>query len=346
MNALLRACASEDSRVALAASHEIAKGLQEELRKRFAARFERKKLTRSQALELPLKKGVFDGDIISDIYEMIPFENGVTPEFPLDLVQQGTEDEFAAYQMPSHGRIPNKNVEGDYIVVQTYPVVSSVDYKLDYARDARWDIVNRAKEALDAGLTRKLNMDGWHTILGAVYDRNVNVFDADAAQGQFTKRLVSLLKTEMRRGAYGNSASTNRGKLTDLYISPEAVEDIRNWGVDQLDEISRREIYVADDGSINRIFMVNLHDLDELGVGQEYQLYYQNTLGGSLQGSDVELVVGLDLQRNDSFVMPVREQWKVFDDPTLLREWKQGWFGRMTVGFAVLNNLRCIAGSF
>ena len=79
-------------------------------------------------------------------------------------------------------------------------------------------------------------------------------------------RLVSLLKTVMRRNGGGNSASNNRGLLTDLYVSPEAMEDIRNWGVDQVDEVTRREIYTAADGSVKQdIFGVNLHDLDELG---------------------------------------------------------------------------------
>jgi len=37
------------------------------------------------------------------------------------------------------------------------------------------------------------------------------------------------MKTVMRRNGGGNSTSANRGQLTDLYVSPEAVEDIRNW---------------------------------------------------------------------------------------------------------------------
>jgi hypothetical protein len=32
----------------------------------------------------------------------------------------------------------------------------------------------------------------------------------------------------------------------DLYLSPEALEDIRNWVVDQVDEQTRREIYISD----------------------------------------------------------------------------------------------------
>ena len=175
-------------------------------------------------------------------------------------------------------------------MVPTYDIGSSIDYLLKYARDARWDVVGRAMEVLEASFVKKMNDDGWHTLLAAGVDRNIVVFDSDAAAGQFTKRLVSLMKTVMRRNGGGNSSSNNRGQLTDLYVSPEAMEDLRNWGIDQVDEVTRREIYVADDGGgvVNRVFGVNLHDLDELGEGQEYQLFYSNVLSGTLSG-DKEL---------------------------------------------------------
>ena len=56
-----------------------------------------------------------------------------------------------------------------------------------------------------------MNDDGWHTLLVAGVDRNVLVYDADAADGQFTKRLISLMKTVMRRNAGGNTGSLKRG---------------------------------------------------------------------------------------------------------------------------------------
>jgi len=126
------------------------------------------------------------------------------------------------------------------------------------------------------------------------------------------------------------------------------MEDIRNWGVDQVDEVTRREIFVAEDGAVNRIFSVNLHDLDELGQGQEYQLFFLNQLAGSLEssGSDVELVVGLDLSANDSFVMPVRADIQVFEDDTLHRQRRAGFYGFGEHGFGVLDNRRVLLGSF
>lgn len=301
----------------------------------------------AKALELPLRQSILSGDIINGIFEPIQLAQSATPEFPLDFLAPGTEKDFVAYTIPNHGYIPERHVEGDYVMVPTFDIGASIDYLLKYARDARWDVVGRAMEVLEASFVKKMNDDGWHTLLAAGVDRNIVVFDSDADSGQFTKRLVSLLKTVMRRNGGGNSASTNRGMLTDLYVSPEAVEDIRNWGIDQVDEVTRREIYVAGDGGgvLNRVFGVNLHDIDELGEGQEYQLFYENVLNGSLPVGDTELVVGLDLRKRDSFIMPVREQVQIFEDDTLHRQKRAGFYGWAEQGFAVLDNRRVLLGS-
>jgi hypothetical protein len=322
---LLRKSGDADINVAAAAQREFAK-----------------------ALELPLRKGVLVGNILGDIFETIAVEAGSTTEFPLDLVSPGLEGEHVAYTNPGHGRIPERSVEGDYVMIPTYTIASSVDYLLRYAREARWDIVARAMQVMEAGFTKKMNDDGWHTLLAAGVDRNILVYDGDATAGLFSKRLVSLMQTVMRRNSGGNSASVGRGRLTDIYVSPEALEDIRNWGFDQVDETTRREIYTAQTGGapITRIFGVNLRDLDELGEGQEYQSFFVNELGGAVQASDLELVVGLDLSTRDSFVMPVKEQLQVFEDPTLHRQQRAGYYGFAELGFGVLDNRRVILGSF
>ena len=323
--ALIRKSGDADSNVALAAQREFAK-----------------------ALELPLRKGVLVGNILGNIFETINVEAGSTTEFPLDLISPGLEGEHVAYTNPGHGRIPERSVEGDYVMIPTYSVTSSVDYLLRFAREARWDVVARAMQVMEAGFTKKMNDDGWHTILAAGVDRNILVFYADATSGLFSKRLVSLMQTVMRRNSGGNSASVGRGRLTDMYVSPEALEDIRNWGLDQVDEVTRREIYTADAASpvITRIFGVNLHDLDELGEGQQYQSFVTSDLNGSLGASDVELVVGLDQSTSDSFVMPVKQQLQVFEDPTLHRQQRAGYYGWAELGFGVLDNRRVILGSF
>jgi hypothetical protein len=325
--ALLRKSGDNDINVATAAQREFAK-----------------------ALELPLRKGVLVGNILGDIFESIPVEPGASTEYPLDLISPGLEGEHVAYTNPGHGRIPERSVESDYVMIPTYAITSSIDYLLRYAREARWDIASRAMQAMEAGFVKKMNDDGWQTILAAGTDRNILVYDGDATAGMFSKRLVSLMQTVMRRNGGGNTGSANRGRLTDLYVSPEALEDVRNWGLDQIDEVTRREIYTASEGGapITRIFGVNLHDLDELGEGQQYQTFFTATdgLNGAVQTSDTELIVGIDQSTNDSFVMPQKQALQVFEDPALHRQQRAGYYGWAELGFGVLDNRRVILGSF
>lgn len=300
----------------------------------------------AKALQLPLRQGVLVGDIVSGLYQALPIAPGSSVEFPLDIVAPGEESDFIAYTNPGNGRIAERQVEGDYLMVPTYGITSAIDWLLRFAREARWDVVARAMSVFAASFVKKINDDGWHTLLSAAADRNIVVHDADATAGQFTKRLVSLLKTTMIRQSGGNKASVKRGRLTDIFLSPEALEDIRNWGLDQVDEYTRREIYTSADGTVTRIFGVNLHDHDEFGESQEYQNFYSNQLGGTLPAGDVELVVGLDMQSNDSFLMPVKQEVTIFPDQQLHRQQRAGYYGWAELGFAVLDNRRVILGSF
>jgi hypothetical protein len=300
----------------------------------------------AEALTSPLRQGILSGDIRDGIFEVIQLDSNATSEFPLDFLSPGTEKEHVAFTLPNHGYIPERHVEGDYVMVPSYPVGNAIDWNLRYARDARWDVVSRAVEVMRSGFTKKMNDDCWQTLITAGFDRNIVVFDSAASAGQFTKRLISLMKTVMRRNGGGNSTSNNRGTLTDLYVSPEAVEDIRNWNVDQVDELTRREIFIAPgDVALTRIFGVNLHDLDELGEGQEYNDYYTSTLGGSLASGDVEIVVGLDLSKNDSFVLPMRQEITIFPDEVLHRQQRAGFYAWAEYGVAVLDNRRVLLGS-
>ena len=118
----------------------------------------------AKALELPLRQGVLSGDILNGIFEPIQLQVNATPEFPLDFIAPGSEKDYVAYTIPNHGYIPQRNVEGDYVMVPVYDIGASIDWNLKYARDARWDVIGRAMEVFQAQFVKKLNDDGWHTI--------------------------------------------------------------------------------------------------------------------------------------------------------------------------------------
>jgi len=327
---LLKRTGSPDKNVSLRAMHSLA-----------------------QALQIPLRSALLNGDIVGGIFTPEVLDPGATPEYPLDLYQTGQEGDYVAYMIPSEGSIPTRAVVGDSVTIGTYEVANAIDWPLKYALSARWDIISRAMNVLEAGFVQKMNTDGWRLIISAAANRTDYeggaplVYDTAATAGQFTKRLISLMKTVMTRLAGGNSATADKGVLTDLYFSPEALEDIREWDKDEVDDVTRREIFTSsgDDGPMAKIYGVNLHPLSEFGVGQELQNYF-DTLGVDMGTNDEEIVIGLDLSRRDSFVMPIKQELTIYEDESLHRRRRAGFYGWQEHGFGVLNGVRCLLGSF
>ncbi len=329
----LRAMASNDVKVAEAAQSKWAKALQE-----------------------PLRQGVFDQDNLDDIFERNVLAPGAQATYPLDIVKAGEEDNFVAYTYQTQNRIPERRVEADELTIPTYRIANSIDWDLDIAKDARFDLVRRALQVYKEGFAKKLNYDGWTTILAAAVQRGLIVSGATQAGspftgrtgqgsatlgGEFTKELVSRMIITMLRGAGGNAIKTN---LTDLYISAEAIGDIRAWTSSDVDTFTQREIIKSSQFGMSELYGVMLHPMHELGIGQDYQTLI-NDLGGTLPSGTKEWCIGLDLATQDSFVMPIREELVTREDPALLRQWRMGIYGSMKHGFAALDTRRVILGA-
>lgn len=296
------------------------------------------------ALTTPLKRAILVGDISGNIFEREVIEAGTSPEYAIDFLTPGAEKDHIAYTNSGYGRIPEREVSGDYVRVPTYEVASSIDWPMKYARQARWPVLGRAMQVFEASFIRKHNNDCFYTLITAAAARNVAVWDDQATAGFFTKRLISLAKLTMRRNAGGNTASAGRGRLTDVYLSPEALEDMRSWDLTQVDDATRREIYLSsgEGTEVETVFGVRLHPVDEFGVGQEYQTFFNDTLQATTPGSKNEIAIGLDLTNRDSFVMPVTLPLQVYDDPMLWRQRRQGVYGYEEYGMAVLDARRIV----
>ena len=310
-------------------------------------------------LQEPLRQGIFDRDNLGEIYEKQVLDPGVQATYPLDFIQPGTEDDYSAFAMPKQGRIPERHVEADELTVPTFRIANAIDWDIQFAKDARFDVIMRAIRVYEAGFVRKINSDGWHTILGAADGRGLIVTAGGAAAftgatttatpaaGQLTKELLSRMQTAMTRGAGGNA---NSGRLTDFYFSLEGMEDIRAWNADEIDEVTRRDIFVNEEYGLATIYGTVLHAMTEFGEGQEYQTFLTSTLSASLPSvggtARKEWCVGLDLSTMDSFVMPIREELQTFDDPGLYRQLRMGVYGFQIHGFSVLDGRRVILGAF
>lgn len=299
----------------------------------------------AQELVGPLKKAVFDEDTLGDIFNKFDVSGSDAARFPLDLIAPGTEDDFVAFTMPKQGRVPERHVEGDELYVQTYKIANTIDWDLDFAKDARWDVVSRAMEVFRAGITKRINDDGWHVLIASANSAGFMIRDTAASAGKFTPALMYRMKTQQKR-------RTRNGDLTDLFVSPEALEDMRNWSTTEVSDNVRELLFLSqNDKPFASINGIRVHELRELGEGsggtaEEYQNYFVNTLSGSLGASDVELVIGLDLSKRDSFIMPIRSPLELFDAGDLHRQGRAGVYGWMRMGIAAVDNRRAILGSF
>lgn len=295
----------------------------------------------------PLKQAVFDPDTLGDIFQQIDVSGTDNLRFPLDIIAPGTEDDYVAFTMPKQGRVPERHVEGDELYIQTFKIANAIDWDLDFAKDARWDVISRAMEAFRAGFTKRINDDGWHVVIACANSAGYMIRDTAASAGKFTPSLVYRMKTSQKR-------RVRNGDLTDLFISPEAFEDIRNWSTTEVSDFVREKLFFApNDPAVAQINGVRLRELRELGEGsggtaEEYQEYFTGTLGGTLgAGGDVELVVGLDLSKRDCFLMPIRSPLEVFETGEQLhRQGRAGVYGWMRLGVAAVDNRRAILGSF
>lgn len=329
VKALLRETANSNTAIASAAMHKLAK-----------------------AVELPLRKGFFIGDTVGSIYVREDLEHGMAPKYPLDFVGPSGERDFAAFLSADEGEIPDRLVKGKEVTVDTFQLANAISWKLQYARDARWPMVERALKVFRDGFVMKVNDLGWRVILSAIGNR-VDTQFATNTGGAFTLGLLSEMQLKMKRGI-----EFARNELTDLYVSSEVMKDIRDFATEStIDFLTRREIFQATprpDGNggeiiVPTIYGVSVHELKQLGVGREYNTDFDSFKGAHLSGFDSaadEVVVGLDLtpEGRQQFVMPVRRDLEMFEDPKLHRAQKAGVYGWMDLAFAILDDRRVMAG--
>ena len=306
------------------------------------------------AISEPVNRAVFDGDNTDKIFVAIDApEDGGSVKFPKDVVAAGSEDDYVAYTMPMSGaKVPERHAEGNETRVPTYRVANAIDWDLSYARNSRIDVISRYIEVFQAGFVKKNNDDGWKTIITAAAQKGTMYIDAAATSGVFTKQALSDMIVGFDRFG-GNATSLWNFKCTDIFMSPEGMADIRDWKIhastDYIDDTTAREI--EQNGGLAMLFGVIINKDKEFGKYQNYQAtIYNNVSGKTAMGSaDQEIFIGLDLdpkKRASTFVRPVNEALSMWEDTSLHRQGRQGFYGWTVVGTGLLDTRCCAVGSF
>lgn len=319
------------------------------------------------------------------IYTDAPYDEDDNPSYPLDLYYNEGANVVQVWSQSMAGGLPTSHISGlEEMKIATYRLDSAVSMNKRYARKARLDVVSKGVERMANEVLVKQDRNAWAVILKALAEANTggnqhllqsqSTAGASPAVSQFTLEDLNDCMQRMARinesYAGGTPAEAYSKGITDLYVSPKVMSDIRAFSYTALGGSSagqaatdlpdsiRSDIYRA--AGAGSIFGVNIHQLLELGPSEKYQVllntftgatnYTNIDGGGSLPvDADDSTIVGIDNSKG-AFVRPVArgEGGETFtavpdDQFYAARMEKLGFYGFLEEGRVCLDS-RAIVG--
>lgn len=251
-------------------------------------------------------------------------------------------EEGNAYVIPNHGRVPNRHTEGDYVMVPNYDIGASIDWRMSYSRDARWDVIARAIESFAESFRKKIADDAWHVLLCAALDRNRAV--SPKGTRKFHINIIDNMKAMMEEE--GNV-------LTHAYLGEYTIKDwyVRNYGEEAWKKTLEDgfltykgvEIHLEPffDSTVSR-------QKSQLNHLSDAQLYLFDELNYPRELKTQDFVLGLDLSKHEYPFYITRPSTTpnimLFDDMDMHRRRRCGIYGWGTQGISCLNNKHTILG--
>jgi len=314
-----------------------------------------------------VNKVLLEAATSSAVYTDLAYDEDDSPSIPLDLFQGEGEGLVSVWSQNVAGGLPTSTIEGlSELKVSTYRLDSAVSFLKRYARRGRLDVASKAIERMTNEVLVKQERNAWAVVLKALADSG-NTVDMGSNPESFTlARLNTLVKNVKRLNkSYANGTTNSSYGLTDIFVSPETMSDIRAFAynpvggnlatngntvtpVTDLPAGVREEIYRG--GGTQEIYGISIHELVELGADQKYTKLFNEFFSGSNSFADSDdLIVGLDLTK-DAFVRPVArnaDSGSTFtampDDQFVARSEKIGFYGSLEEGRVCIDS-RAVAG--
>jgi len=319
------------------------------------------------AISVPILQEVRDGSLARQLFAVEELEEGAQASYPI-----ADDIEAPVFVLPKFGYVPQNYIEapGEEVYVPLFDIATSFDWSLKYARDGRVDIAEKAMKTAVRAIIDYEEESAWRLLApaatsafpgkGLLGPRPAPIVEIDGgpAAGFLSKELINQMMVRMER---------NRRTLTDLMVAPEDMADIREWGEQQVDDETRRQIFVS--GGLGGFYGLNFHKVHQLGATGMYNInsaasdagIFRVGGGGSFNNYDPTnenevdadgnvttlgetQIYGFDLTSNDSLVMPIKQDLQFWDDDNLHRERKQGFYGWEEIGMAVLDTRMIVMG--
>jgi hypothetical protein len=288
------------------------------------------------------------------------FAENDNAEYPLDLFFNEKDNDIRVHFQSRPGGTPTSHLSDlQTVIVPTAGYQGEVDWNNKFARYGRLDVIARYIHKLAQAMLRKEEINGWAVLLDAVAKASTNgtshVVPSTTTDGVLhldgLNQLLTLSKRINTAIDGGTAANAPQG-VTDLYMSIEAMQDIRAMSYNPVNVRGALGAPGAGDSSIHlpsdmreeilkgggmpTLMGLVLHEMNEFGINFPYNTLFGNFYTGSFTQTSQEVIIGVDRTR-DSAVMPVKGALTVQNDIFMTRSDRSGVIAEEDVGFAVLD---------
>ena len=319
---------------------------------------------------------------VSSLYQTLAFSEDDNLSIPLDLFHDVTDEDYI--------RIHSQSVAGglstnelypahDELKFKTYTLDSAISLDKKYLRKGRSIDISKVFTRMAQEFLLKQEKTSINQLLGALIAGDTKVNGTSAAGnhiidavGKATSQLQlddfnSLLTLSKRLWSSYSSGTPVGGAMvgvTDLLMSPEMVEELRNMaynpvntrsgavttsGATSIAATEEMRKQLMSQAGLPTFFGIGIIEVLEMGINQRYNKIFDalNTAAGSpktfTQGSH-EILVGIDRSKESLIRPAVREEGVStevnvqVDDQFVSRQNKLGWYGKIEEGRIVIED--------
>ena len=324
-----------------------------------------------------VKEVLMQAGSASLIYSDMEYDEDDSPSLPLDLFHDEEQNYVTVWSQSVAGGLPTSEVSGmNELKITTYRLDSAVSFLKRYTRRGRLDVVSKALERMSNEVLIKQERNAWAVVLKALAEASTNSLShvvGGTTESVIVPDDINRLMTRIKRintsYANGTPAGLSAKGITDMFVSPEIMQQIRAFAYNPVASGTLTDIPLTDNvrdqiwnsGGMAEIYGVTLHELLELGAAKKYNTLFKamidaagtTVIGGGNTGTFAdaadEILVGVDLSR-DAFVRPVARQaesggtFSVLPaDQFVARQEKQGFYGFLEEGRVCVDS-RAVVG--
>jgi hypothetical protein len=319
---------------------------------------------------------------VSSLYQTLAFSEDDNLSIPLDLFHDVTDEDYI--------RIHSQSVAGglstnelypahDELKFKTYTLDSAISLDKKYLRKGRSIDISKVFTRMAQEFLLKQEKTSINQLLGALIAADTKVNGSIAAGnhiidavGKATSQLQlddfnSLLTLSKRLWSSYSSGTPVGGAMvgvTDLLMSPEMVEELRNMaynpvntragsfttsGATAIPATEEMRKQLMSQAGLPTFFGIGIIEVLEMGINQRYNKIFDalnvaaNSPKNFTQGSH-EILVGIDRSKESLIRPAVREEGVStevnvqVDDQFVSRQNKLGWYGKIQEGRIVIED--------